>query len=118
MWLSAAGRVGSHGSTGLRFGSRAEIWVRVHVCVPLLVCVSPFSTDPLPAPHLTAVPRDRGTMPGLYVLSSWEALPLKSSRVKACANGYVLSITAQLLYTNPREEPVEGKDGYWGAGTL
>ncbi|XP_052542169.1 von Willebrand factor A domain-containing protein 5B2 isoform X1 [Tympanuchus pallidicinctus] len=47
-------------------------------------------------------------MPGLYVLSSWEALPLKSSRVKACANGYVLSITAQLLYTNPREEPVEG----------
>uniref|UniRef100_A0A8C9F1V9 von Willebrand factor A domain containing 5B2 n=1 Tax=Pavo cristatus TaxID=9049 RepID=A0A8C9F1V9_PAVCR len=47
-------------------------------------------------------------MPGLYVLSSWEALPLKSSRVKACANGYVLSITAQLLYTNPHEEPVEG----------
>ncbi|XP_015727258.1 von Willebrand factor A domain-containing protein 5B2 isoform X2 [Coturnix japonica] len=47
-------------------------------------------------------------MPGLYVLSSWEALPLKSSRVKACTNGYVLSITAQLLYTNPREDPVEG----------
>ncbi|XP_072200949.1 von Willebrand factor A domain-containing protein 5B2 isoform X1 [Excalfactoria chinensis] len=47
-------------------------------------------------------------MPGLYVLSSWEALPLKSSTVKACANGYVLSITAQLLYTNPREDPVEG----------
>ncbi|XP_065604034.1 von Willebrand factor A domain-containing protein 5B2 [Cyrtonyx montezumae] len=47
-------------------------------------------------------------MPGLYALSSWEALPLKSSRVKACANGYVLSITAQLLYTNPCEEPVEG----------
>ncbi|XP_075617973.1 von Willebrand factor A domain-containing protein 5B2 isoform X1 [Balearica regulorum gibbericeps] len=47
-------------------------------------------------------------MPGLYALSSWEALPLKSSRVKACANGYSLSITAHLVYTNPREEPVEG----------
>ncbi|XP_009986695.1 PREDICTED: von Willebrand factor A domain-containing protein 5B2, partial [Tauraco erythrolophus] len=47
-------------------------------------------------------------MPGLYDLSSWEALPLKSSRVKACANGYSLSITAHLMYTNPHEEPVEG----------
>uniref|UniRef100_A0A8C4TR73 von Willebrand factor A domain containing 5B2 n=1 Tax=Falco tinnunculus TaxID=100819 RepID=A0A8C4TR73_FALTI len=47
-------------------------------------------------------------MPGLYTLSSWEALPLKSSRVKACANGYSLSITAHLVYTNPHEEPVEG----------
>ncbi|KAM9231414.1 von Willebrand factor A domain-containing protein 5B2 [Leptosomus discolor] len=47
-------------------------------------------------------------MPGLYALSSWEALPLKSSRVKACANGYSLSITTQLVYTNPYEEPVEG----------
>ncbi|XP_051482933.1 von Willebrand factor A domain-containing protein 5B2 [Apus apus] len=47
-------------------------------------------------------------MPGLYALSSWEALPLKSSKVKACANGYSLSITAHLVYTNPREEPVEG----------
>ncbi|KAM9275173.1 LOW QUALITY PROTEIN: von Willebrand factor A domain-containing protein 5B2 [Cariama cristata] len=47
-------------------------------------------------------------MPGLYALSSWEALPLKSSRVKACANGYSLSITAHLVYTNPHEEPVEG----------
>ncbi|XP_064929773.1 von Willebrand factor A domain-containing protein 5B2 isoform X3 [Columba livia] len=47
-------------------------------------------------------------MPGLYSLSSWEALPLKSSRVKACANGYSLSITAHLAYTNPHEEPVEG----------
>ncbi|KFR00554.1 von Willebrand factor A domain-containing protein 5B2, partial [Nipponia nippon] len=46
-------------------------------------------------------------MPGLYALSSWEALPLKSSRVKACANGYSLSITAHLVYTNPHEEPVE-----------
>ncbi|KAM9279360.1 von Willebrand factor A domain-containing protein 5B2 [Morus bassanus] len=47
-------------------------------------------------------------MPGLYALSSWEALPLKSSRVKACANGYSLSITAHLVYTNPHKEPVEG----------
>ncbi|KAM6062807.1 von Willebrand factor A domain-containing protein 5B2 isoform 2-T2 [Chlamydotis macqueenii] len=47
-------------------------------------------------------------MPGLYALSSWEALPLKSSRVKACANGYSLSITAHLVYTNPHQEPVEG----------
>ncbi|XP_042656950.1 von Willebrand factor A domain-containing protein 5B2 isoform X2 [Tyto alba] len=47
-------------------------------------------------------------MPGLYTLSSWEALPLKSSEVKACANGYSLSITAHLVYTNPHEEPVEG----------
>ncbi|NXN53550.1 VW5B2 protein, partial [Rynchops niger] len=47
-------------------------------------------------------------MPGLYTLSCWEPLPLKSSRVTACANGYSLSITAHLVYTNPREEPVEG----------
>ncbi|NWV13728.1 VW5B2 protein, partial [Ptilonorhynchus violaceus] len=47
-------------------------------------------------------------MPGLYTLSSWEALPLKSSTVKACANGYSLSITAQLMYTNTHKEPVEG----------
>ncbi|XP_054138590.1 von Willebrand factor A domain-containing protein 5B2 isoform X3 [Melozone crissalis] len=47
-------------------------------------------------------------MPGLYALMSWEALPLKSSTVKACANGYSLSITAHLLYTNPHKEPVEG----------
>lgn len=53
-------------------------------------------------------------MPGLYSLSSWEALPLKSSRVKACANGYSLSITAHLVYTNPHEEPVEGKGGLLG----
>ncbi|TRZ23045.1 hypothetical protein HGM15179_004084 [Zosterops borbonicus] len=47
-------------------------------------------------------------MPGLYALLSWEALPLKSSMVKACANGYSLSITAHLMYTNPHKEPVEG----------
>lgn len=57
-------------------------------------------------------------MPGLYVLSSWEPLPLKSSKVKACANGYSLSITAHLTYTNPHKEPVEGKGELWGlAGT-
>lgn len=53
-------------------------------------------------------------MPGLYALASWEALPLKSSTVKACANGYSLSITAHLTYTNPHKEPVEGKGGLWG----
>lgn len=53
-------------------------------------------------------------MPGLYTLSSWEALPLKSSTVKACANGYSLSITAHLMYTNPHKEPVEGKGGLSG----
>ncbi|NXT62894.1 VW5B2 protein, partial [Chaetops frenatus] len=47
-------------------------------------------------------------MPGLYTLLSWEALPLKSSTVKACANGYSLNITAHLMYTNPHKEPVEG----------
>ncbi|KAF4796086.1 von Willebrand factor A domain containing 5B2 [Turdus rufiventris] len=47
-------------------------------------------------------------MPGLYALLSWEVLPLKSSTVKACANGYSLSITAHLTYTNPHKEPVEG----------
>ncbi|NXU41619.1 VW5B2 protein, partial [Drymodes brunneopygia] len=47
-------------------------------------------------------------MPGLYTLLSWEALPLKSSTVNACANGYSLSITAHLMYTNPHKEPVEG----------
>ncbi|XP_062438475.1 von Willebrand factor A domain-containing protein 5B2 [Rhea pennata] len=47
-------------------------------------------------------------MPGLYALDTWAALPLKSSSVKACANGYSLGITAHLVYTNPHEEPVEG----------
>ncbi|NWJ04240.1 VW5B2 protein, partial [Crypturellus undulatus] len=47
-------------------------------------------------------------MPGLYALATWAALPLKSSSVKACANGYSLAITAHLVYTNPLEEPVEG----------
>ncbi|NXD27936.1 VW5B2 protein, partial [Spelaeornis formosus] len=47
-------------------------------------------------------------MPGLFALLPWEALPLKSSTVKACADGYSLSITAHLVYTNPLKEPVEG----------
>uniref|UniRef100_A0A8B9QSY0 von Willebrand factor A domain containing 5B2 n=1 Tax=Apteryx owenii TaxID=8824 RepID=A0A8B9QSY0_APTOW len=47
-------------------------------------------------------------MPGLYALATWAALPLKSSSVKACANGYSLGITARLVYINPHDEPVEG----------
>ncbi|XP_068810224.1 von Willebrand factor A domain-containing protein 5B2 [Struthio camelus] len=47
-------------------------------------------------------------MPGLYALATWAPLPLKSSSVKACANGYSLGITARLVYTNPHQEPVEG----------
>lgn len=104
--LRSPGARGLHGSRGLRFGSRPRLQSRdlgSGPCAP-----SPCGDDervPLPgSPH-------RGTMPGLYALSSWEALPLKSSRVKACANGYALSIAAHLVYTNPREEPVEGKRG-------
>ncbi|XP_025051683.1 von Willebrand factor A domain-containing protein 5B2 [Alligator sinensis] len=47
-------------------------------------------------------------MPGLYSPSTWTALPLKSSSVKACANGYSLGLTAHLTYINSEEEPVEG----------
>ncbi|XP_067392606.1 von Willebrand factor A domain-containing protein 5B2 [Emydura macquarii macquarii] len=47
-------------------------------------------------------------MPGLYSLATWTALPLKSSCVKACANGYSLGLTARLTYINSEEEPVEG----------
>nr|XP_025034976.1 von Willebrand factor A domain-containing protein 5B2 [Pelodiscus sinensis] len=47
-------------------------------------------------------------MPGLYSLATWTALPLKSSCVKACANGYSLGVTAHLTYINSEEEPVEG----------
>uniref|UniRef100_A0A8C8RHE8 von Willebrand factor A domain containing 5B2 n=1 Tax=Pelusios castaneus TaxID=367368 RepID=A0A8C8RHE8_9SAUR len=47
-------------------------------------------------------------MPGLYSLATWTALPLKSSCIKACANGYSLGLTAQLTYINSEEEPVEG----------
>ncbi|XP_058044239.1 von Willebrand factor A domain-containing protein 5B2 [Ahaetulla prasina] len=47
-------------------------------------------------------------MPGLYCLPSWTALPLQSSCVKACANGYTLGITASLTYINLEQQPVEG----------
>ncbi|XP_026545269.1 von Willebrand factor A domain-containing protein 5B2, partial [Notechis scutatus] len=47
-------------------------------------------------------------MPGLYGLPSWAALPLQSSCVKACANGYTLGITANLTYINLEQQPVEG----------
>uniref|UniRef100_A0ACB8FBN5 Uncharacterized protein n=1 Tax=Sphaerodactylus townsendi TaxID=933632 RepID=A0ACB8FBN5_9SAUR len=47
-------------------------------------------------------------MPGLYCLPNWTALPLKSSCVKACANGYSLGFTAYLTYINLEHEPVEG----------
>ncbi|XP_034638239.1 von Willebrand factor A domain-containing protein 5B2 isoform X1 [Trachemys scripta elegans] len=47
-------------------------------------------------------------MPGLYSLATWTALPLKSSCVKACANGYSLGVTAHLTYINSGEDPVEG----------
>uniref|UniRef100_A0A8C6YEL6 von Willebrand factor A domain containing 5B2 n=1 Tax=Naja naja TaxID=35670 RepID=A0A8C6YEL6_NAJNA len=47
-------------------------------------------------------------MPGLYGLPSWTALPLQSSCVKACANGYTLGITANLTYINLEQQPVEG----------
>uniref|UniRef100_A0A670ZJQ7 von Willebrand factor A domain containing 5B2 n=1 Tax=Pseudonaja textilis TaxID=8673 RepID=A0A670ZJQ7_PSETE len=47
-------------------------------------------------------------MPGLYGLPSWTALPLQSSCVKACANGYTLGITANLTYINLEQQAVEG----------
>ncbi|XP_074860240.1 von Willebrand factor A domain-containing protein 5B2 [Carettochelys insculpta] len=47
-------------------------------------------------------------MPGLYSLATWTALPLKSSCIKACANGYSLGVTAHLTYINSEEDPVEG----------
>ncbi|XP_044290411.1 von Willebrand factor A domain-containing protein 5B2 isoform X2 [Varanus komodoensis] len=47
-------------------------------------------------------------MPGLYCLPTWTALPLQSSCVKACANGYSLGLTAHLTYINLEPRPVEG----------
>ncbi|XP_005996809.1 von Willebrand factor A domain-containing protein 5B2 [Latimeria chalumnae] len=47
-------------------------------------------------------------MPGLLNQSTWEPLLLKSSCVKACANGYSLGLSAHLTYANPEDEPVEG----------
>ncbi|XP_041126369.1 von Willebrand factor A domain-containing protein 5B1-like [Polyodon spathula] len=47
-------------------------------------------------------------MPGLLNCSSWAPLLLKASCVKSCANGYFLGLNAQLTYTNPDSEPMEG----------
>nr|XP_060622716.1 von Willebrand factor A domain-containing protein 5B2 [Anolis sagrei ordinatus] len=47
-------------------------------------------------------------MPGLYCLPAWTALPLQSSCVKACANGYSLGLTAHLTYINLEQQPVDG----------
>ncbi|XP_066475903.1 von Willebrand factor A domain-containing protein 5B2 [Tiliqua scincoides] len=47
-------------------------------------------------------------MPGLYCLPAWTALPLQSSCVKACANGFSLGLTTRLTYINLEQEPVEG----------
>uniref|UniRef100_A0A8D0HBU2 VIT domain-containing protein n=1 Tax=Sphenodon punctatus TaxID=8508 RepID=A0A8D0HBU2_SPHPU len=46
-------------------------------------------------------------MPGLYCLPTWSALPLKSSCLKACANGYSLGLTAHLTYINSEQQSVE-----------
>ncbi|XP_069069055.1 von Willebrand factor A domain-containing protein 5B2 isoform X1 [Pleurodeles waltl] len=47
-------------------------------------------------------------MPGLYNHSTWSPLPLKTSNVKACANGFTMGLTAHLTYMNIDFEPVEG----------
>ncbi|XP_042314499.1 von Willebrand factor A domain-containing protein 5B2 [Sceloporus undulatus] len=47
-------------------------------------------------------------MPGLYCLPAWTALPLQSSCIKACANGFSLGLTAQLTYINLEQHPVDG----------
>ncbi|XP_062987919.1 von Willebrand factor A domain-containing protein 5B2 [Elgaria multicarinata webbii] len=47
-------------------------------------------------------------MPGLYCLPAWTTLPLQSSCVKACANGYSLGLTVHLTYINFEQQPVEG----------
>ncbi|XP_029442075.1 von Willebrand factor A domain-containing protein 5B2-like [Rhinatrema bivittatum] len=47
-------------------------------------------------------------MPGLFSLSTWSALPLKASCVKAWVSGYTMGLTANLSYVNPENEPVEG----------
>uniref|UniRef100_A0A8C5PB96 von Willebrand factor A domain containing 5B2 n=1 Tax=Leptobrachium leishanense TaxID=445787 RepID=A0A8C5PB96_9ANUR len=46
-------------------------------------------------------------MPGLYNASSWVQLPLESSSVNACANGYSLGIAAHLTYLNTSSESVQ-----------
>ncbi|XP_069474917.1 von Willebrand factor A domain-containing protein 5B2 isoform X2 [Ambystoma mexicanum] len=47
-------------------------------------------------------------MPGFYNHSTWSPLPLKTSSIKACANGFTMGLTAHLTYTNAEIEPVEG----------
>ncbi|KAG8516020.1 von Willebrand factor A domain-containing protein 5B2 [Galemys pyrenaicus] len=56
----------------------------------------------------TSTTSPRGTMPGLYCPSSWTALPLTDSWVRACANGPCLSLRARLTYHNPQLQPVDG----------
>ncbi|KAM6443802.1 von Willebrand factor A domain-containing protein 5B2 isoform 2-T2 [Liasis olivaceus] len=71
-------------------------WLRLQI-----VCHSP-------AAEIETCSFDPKIMPGLYCLPSWTALPLQSSCVKACANGYTLGITANLTYINLEQQPVEG----------
>ncbi|XP_044144643.1 von Willebrand factor A domain-containing protein 5B2 isoform X2 [Bufo gargarizans] len=46
-------------------------------------------------------------MPGLYDTSSWAQLPLETSCVNACANGFSLGLNAQLTYLNPCNDTVQ-----------
>ncbi|KAM9316969.1 von Willebrand factor A domain-containing protein 5B2 [Gastrophryne carolinensis] len=39
-------------------------------------------------------------MPGLYDSATWVQLPLEASYVNACANGFILGLSAQLTYRN------------------
>ncbi|XP_058274626.1 von Willebrand factor A domain-containing protein 5B1 isoform X1 [Hemibagrus wyckioides] len=47
-------------------------------------------------------------MPGLRNRETWAPLLLKSSQITSCASGYLLGITARLIYTNTDPKPVEG----------
>ncbi|MEQ2264585.1 hypothetical protein XENORESO_013324, partial [Xenotaenia resolanae] len=47
-------------------------------------------------------------MVGLRNRSTWEPLLLKASRIKSCANGCSMGITAHLTYANAYTESVEG----------
>ncbi|XP_075718006.1 von Willebrand factor A domain-containing protein 5B2 isoform X2 [Rhinoderma darwinii] len=46
-------------------------------------------------------------MPGLYDASSWVQLPLETSCVNACANGFSLGLRAQLTYLNTCSDTVQ-----------
>lgn len=52
-------------------------------------------------------------MVGLRNRSTWEALLLKASCIKSCANGCSLGVTAHLTYANADMESVEGQ---WWSG--